>query len=164
MAAAAAAQQRSAACPVAGNANHARSNGQCPQLKLNNRNSGRTDCVRKSSMRWTRINFNCSGTYLEVSGVALLSVLLAHVSAYGATIPARAPVHRVAAQSHIGSGVVTLPCEYWLTEESDAGDYSELDVQQLGFQTNRSVSAAILCTFGCDDHVCQGLNYMNGRG
>jgi hypothetical protein len=32
-----------------------------------------------------------------------------------------------------------LPCEYWLVEESDAGDYSQLDVRVLGFQTNRSV-------------------------
>lgn len=39
-----------------------------------------------------------------------------------------------------------LPCDgYWLVEESDAGDYSKLDVQSLGFQTNRSI-----CTNGDD--------------
>jgi hypothetical protein len=38
-----------------------------------------------------------------------------------------------------GVGRATLPCEYWLTEESDDGDYSKLDVRELGFQTNRSV-------------------------
>jgi len=33
-----------------------------------------------------------------------------------------------------------VPCDgYWLVEESDAGDYSKLDVASLGFQTNRSV-------------------------
>ena len=37
--------------------------------------------------------------------------------------------------------VAGLPCEYWLVEESDAGDYSKLDVAALGFQTNRSVCA-----------------------
>ena len=33
-----------------------------------------------------------------------------------------------------------IPCDgYWLVEESDAGDYSALDVRPLGFHTNRSV-------------------------
>lgn len=39
----------------------------------------------------------------------------------------------------LSAGGATLPCEYWLTEESDNGDYSKLDVRELGFQTNRSV-------------------------
>ena len=34
----------------------------------------------------------------------------------------------------------SIPCDgYWLVEESDAGDYSKLNVSSLGFQTNRSV-------------------------
>ena len=33
----------------------------------------------------------------------------------------------------------THPEKDWLVEESDAGDYSQLDVRVLGFQTNRSV-------------------------
>ena len=51
-----------------------------------------------------------------------------------------ATVLRLGAVAVAGAGA-GLPCEYWLVEESDAGDYSKLDVAALGFQTNRSVCA-----------------------
>ena len=51
-----------------------------------------------------------------------------------------ATVFRLGAVAVAGAGA-GLPCEYWLVEESDAGDYSKLDVAALGFQTNRSVCA-----------------------
>jgi hypothetical protein len=53
--------------------------------------------------------------------------------------PPPPPLLLVVALCVLGVECATLPCEYWLTEESDNGDYSKLDVGELGFQTNRSV-------------------------